>query len=72
MRKIVSSLVKVSLILTFWFVINEAVSLLFGNMLPLPTPEDSSIIFLYLLIFVLEVMLSYILTSLLFRFAKDK
>lgn len=70
MREALRAFVKISLTFIFLFVINEAVSFLFGNRIPLPTTEDSSVILLYLLIFLLEFILSCLLTYLVFKIAK--
>ena len=48
----------------FWFVINEVVSFLFGNRLPpIPNVENPSVIFLYPLIFIVEFILSCLMSG---------
>ena len=62
---------KISLTFMFWFVINEVVSFLFGNRLPpIPNVENPSVIFLYPLIFIVEFILSCLLTYSVFKVAK--
>lgn len=71
MRNALRSSAKISLTFVFWFIINEVVSFLFGNRNPLPTVEDSSIIFFYILIFLFELVLSCLLTYFVFTIVKS-
>jgi len=67
------SFIKISLTFIFWFVINEVVSFLFGNRLPpIPNVENPSVIFLYPLIFIVEFILSCLLTYSVFKVAKKQ
>jgi len=70
LRNALRSFAKISLTFVFWFVINEVVSFLFGNRIPLPTIEDSSIILFYFLIFLFELVLSCLLTYFVFTIAR--
>ena len=63
LKEALRSFIKISLTFMFWFVINEVVSFLFGNRLPpIPNVENPSVIFLYPLIFIVEFILSCLLT----------
>lgn len=69
MSVIMKSILKSFLTIVFWYLINEIVSFFFGHLIPYPTEENTGVILLYPLIFILEIILAYILTYFIFKVA---
>ncbi|SFH90028.1 hypothetical protein [Pisciglobus halotolerans] len=71
MKTLTRILSKIVLTFIFWYVINRLFLFFFGTFIPGPE-EMKGVIFLYALIFVVEVGLAYLCTSLVFRSDKTK
>lgn len=67
-----TTIVKTLLTIIFWYFINEIFILFFGNLVPLPTEENTGVILLYPLIFILEIILAYILANFVFKVANKE
>lgn len=67
-----TTIVKTLLTIIFWYFINEIFILFFGNLVPLPTEENTGVILLYPLIFILEIILAYILANFVFNVANKE
>lgn len=67
-----TTIVKTLLTIIFWYFINEIFVIFFGNLVPLPTEENTGVILLYPLIFILEIILAYILANFVFKVANKE
>ena len=71
MNNALVSIIKFILTIIFIYIINEIVTSLFGNLIPHPD-EMKGAVFIYLFIFIGEVILASLSTHLVFKIAKKE
>ncbi len=69
MKTVIISITKFILIIIFLYIINNLVGFLFGSLIPNPA-EMRGAVFIYLFIFICEIILAYLSTYMVFKIAK--
>ncbi|MDN5372672.1 MAG: hypothetical protein PWR19_1718 [Carnobacterium sp.] len=69
MKTVIISITKIILMIIFLYIINNLVGFFFGNLIPNPD-EMRGAVFIYLFIFICEMILAYLSTYMVFKIAK--
>lgn len=69
MKTVIISITKIILMIIFLYIINNLVGFFFGNLIPNPD-EMRGAVFIYLFIFICEIILAYLSTYMVFKIAK--
>ena len=69
MKTVIISIIKIILMIIFLYIINNLVGFFFGNLIPNPD-EMRGAVFIYLFIFICEMILAYLSTYMVFKIAK--
>ena len=69
MKTVIISITKIILMIIFLYIINNLVGFFFGNLIPNPD-EMRGAVFIYLFIFICEMILAYLSSYMVFKIAK--
>ena len=69
MKTVIISIIKIILMIIFLYIINNLVGFFFGNLIPHPD-EMRGAVFIYLFIFICEMILAYLSSYMVFKIAK--
>lgn len=71
MKKIINSFTRLMLTIMFFYHINQLIGLFFGSIIPNPD-EMRGAVFVYLFIFIVEIILANLCTFVVFRVAQNE